>query len=337
MCIVKTIRLRYIAGFEKGALMTIGKSIRVYLADATVTGIRYAELVNWTGQAIACPRKRLSELQSWHEASKPGVYFLFEGRFGDSKPTVYVGESENVCNRLTTHDRDKEFWSEVVIFTSKDENLTKAHIKYLESTLVGLSKQADRYHLENGNTPPESSLPRADRDAMEEFIENIRMVLGILGYSILEPILKKNVSISSVLPTENKANDTSQSGELFLSVNNLTARGVATDEGFVLKEGSQLSKTNTESIPGKLVKIKERLLKDGVLKDDGSKLVATEDILLSSPSYAAAIVAGTSRSGPQSWKDASGKTMKQIEDASLEILLGSLKEEVLEVDPLVGT
>jgi hypothetical protein len=125
----------------------IGKSIRVYLADATVTGIRYAELVNWTGQAIACPRNRLTELASWPETSKPGVYFLFESRFGDSKPIAYIGESENVCQRLTSHDRNKEFWSEVVIFTSKDENLTKAHIKFLESSLVGLSKYADRYQL----------------------------------------------------------------------------------------------------------------------------------------------------------------------------------------------
>jgi hypothetical protein len=63
--------------------MAIGKSIRIYLADATVTGIRYAELVNWTGHAITCPRNRLSELKMWQEAAKPGVYFLFENRFGE--------------------------------------------------------------------------------------------------------------------------------------------------------------------------------------------------------------------------------------------------------------
>ncbi len=150
--------------------MTIGKSIRVYLADANVTGIRYAELVNWTGQAIACPRNRLRELTKWPEAEKPGVYFLFESRFGDSKPTAYVGESENVAQRLTTQDRNQEFWNEVILFTSKDENLTKAHIKFLESALVNLSRQADRYQLANGNTPPESNLPRADKDAMKEFV-----------------------------------------------------------------------------------------------------------------------------------------------------------------------
>lgn len=300
--------------------MAIGKSIRVYLADATVTGIRYAELVNWTGHAIACPRNRLNELSKWPEASKPGVYFLFESRFGDSKPIAYIGESENVSQRLTSHDRNKEFWNEVIIFTSKDENLTKAHIKHLESTLVNLSKQADRYQLENGNTPPESSLPRADRDAMEEFVVNVRMVLGVLGYPILEPILQEKQNQEEAVTTKEKQNSSNPLNDLTFTVNKLTAIGTVTDEGFVLKKGSQFSKTNTDSISGKLIKLKERLLNEGALKDEDNILIATRDILMTSSSYAAAIVAGTSRSGPQSWKAKNGKTMKQIEDEALECL-----------------
>lgn len=297
--------------------MPIGKSIRVYLADATVTGIRYAELVNWTGHALACPRTRLGELATWPETSKPGVYFLFEGRPGESKPLAYIGESENVSGRLTSHDRNKEFWNEVVIFTSKDENLTKAHIKFLESTLVSIAKQADRYSLENGNTPPESSLPRADRDAMAEFVENIRMVLGILGYPILEPLLRSRAPSQQVTNAAAIENGSSPMNDLIFRVNNLTAYGAATDEGFVLKKGSQFSATNTDSISGKLVAAKERYKFEGLLIQEGDHLVSTEDILMSSPSYAAAIVAGTSRSGPQSWKTASGRTLKEIEDAAL--------------------
>ncbi len=296
--------------------MIIGKSIRVYLEDATVTGIRYAELVNWTGQAFVCPRNRLNELKNWPDASKPGVYFLIEGQYSDTKPLAYIGESENVADRLTSHDRDKEFWSEVVIFTSKDNNLTKAHIKYLESSLVNLSKKANRYNLENGNSPTESSLPRPDSDAMKEFIENIRMVIGILGYSILEPILKSeppSEAIKIIVPEDNE----NSLSDLHFSVNNITAHGAVTDEGFVLKKGSKFSKNCTESIPGKLLRMRNQYIANGTLIDDGEAYIATEDILLSSASYAAAIVAGTSRSGPQSWKAPSGKTMKEIEDESL--------------------
>lgn len=299
--------------------MSIGKSIRVYLADATVSGIRYAEVVNWTGHAVACPRNRLGELSAWPETAKPGVYFLFEARLGDSKPLAYVGESENVAGRLTSHDREKEFWNEVVLFTSKDENLTKAHVKFLEATLVSMARQADRYDLENGNTPPESSLPRADRDAMAEFTENIRMVLGTLGYPILEPLIRQRAE--PPLPPEETARPSLDrklgSVDLIFKVNNLIAHGAVTDEGFVLKKGSQVSRHNTDSAATRVIKTKEQLLADGRLKPEGDHLLLEEDFLLSSSSYAAVLVAGTSRSGPQSWLTVDGRTLKSIEDASV--------------------
>ena len=57
--------------------MQFGKSIRIYLKDGTVTGIKFGEIVNQTIQAISCPRLRLSELSAYPEAKRPGVYFLF--------------------------------------------------------------------------------------------------------------------------------------------------------------------------------------------------------------------------------------------------------------------
>ena len=136
--------------------MSFGRSITIYLADGTPSGIRHVEIANWTGQAIYCPRSRFAELTKWEEAKRPGVYFLFERSSNDADNRVYIGESENVIKRLSNHDRDKEFWNELVIFTSKDENLTKSHIKYLESRLANLAIEAKRYDIENSNNPTES-------------------------------------------------------------------------------------------------------------------------------------------------------------------------------------
>lgn len=297
--------------------MPYGKSVRIFLPDATVTGIRHAEIVNRTGQTVACPRARLDELKHWPETAKPGVYFLFEARLGDSKPLAYIGESENVADRLLTHDRKKEFWNDVVIFTSKDDNLTKSHIKYLESRLEASAKAADRYELENGNTPTLSSLPRAERDAMDELLEDIRLVLGTLGYPILEPLVQpKIVASASASPP---APSTAADEELTFTVHDLSARGVRTNEGFVLKTGSTASKTNSDSVSGKIVKMKEQLLADGRLVDKGDHLLLAEDVLMSSSSYAAALIAGTARSGPQSWFAANGRSLKELEESALEI------------------
>lgn len=291
--------------------MAFGKSIRIFLPDATVTGIRHAEIINRTGQAIACPRSRLDELKNWPETVKPGVYFLFEARVGDSKPLAYIGESENVTERLLSHDRSKDFWNDVVIFSNKDDNLSKSHIKYLESRLESIARVADRYKLENGNTPTLSSLSRSEKESMEEFLEDIRLVLGTLGYPILEPLIQ-NTSISSSQSVPIPKSSASE--ELIFTVHKLIARGMQTDEGFVLKKGSTVSKNNTESLSIKLVKLKEQLISDGRFIIENDHLLLTEDILISSSSYAAALVAGTARSGPQSWYSFDGKSLKELED-----------------------
>jgi hypothetical protein len=288
--------------------MKFGRSIRIYLADGTPSGIRHVEIANWSGQAIACPRSRFVELSKWEEAKRPGVYFLFEKQNVDLENRVYIGESENVIKRLSDHDRNKDFWNEVVIFTSKDENLTKSHVKYLESRLVSIGIEAERYQLENSNTPTESNLPRADKDAMEEFIHNLRIIIGTLGHKLLEPLkvatIEQNTKSTVGIP-------------LSFALKELKAFGQMTDDGFLLLAGSDVSSSTSPSMPGNSKSIRDSWVSEGVLKLDGKNYKLIKDMLVSSSSYAAVIVAGTSRSGPQSWQDSEGRTLKVIEEKML--------------------
>ena len=285
-----------------------GQSIRIFLADGTPTGLRHVEIANWSGQALACPRSRFSELAKWDESKRPGVYFLFENSAGDNN-AAYIGESEDVFKRLADHGRKKEFWNEVIIFTSKDENLTKGHIKYLEARLVEISKDADRYELENSNTPTKSSLPRADAAAMEEFVDNIRIILGSLSHRILE-----SVSSRSIQTTLDQKEDSLMNYEFSFKVGKVTANGRVTDDGFLLLKGSQIAYKSSPSMPDKNRLFKDQMIADGLLENKGSYYLLVKDKLLSSSSYAATLVAGSSRSGPQSWKTPEGEYLKTIEE-----------------------
>jgi len=291
--------------------MRFGRSIRIYLADGTPSGIRHVEIANWSGQALYCPRSRFAELTKWDEANRPGVYFLFERSSNDTENRVYIGESENVIKRLSDHDRQKDFWNELVIFTSKDENLTKSHIKYLESRIASLAAQANRYHIENSNSPTESPLPRADRDAMEEFILNLKIVLGTLGHKVLEMI--------SVSPNTGKESEkkTLTGVSLSFCLKNFKAKGQVTDDGFLLLAGSELSSKTTSSLSAGWSALRQKWIKEGTLVLSGDAYVLQKDSLVSSSSCAAALVAGTTRSGPQSWQDEMGRTLKAIEETLL--------------------
>ncbi|MDN4504126.1 GIY-YIG nuclease family protein [Alteromonadaceae bacterium BrNp21-10] len=293
--------------------MSIGKTIRIYLDDGLITGIRHAEIVNWTGQAISTPRTRIKQLSDWPESQKPGVYFLFGVDDESGNPALYIGEAENVLDRLANHLANKDFWNEVIFFTSKDENLTKSHVKYLESQLVKIAKTVNRYVLLNGNAPQLSSLPRGDRDSMEEFIVNLRTLLGVMGHKALEPIathenIQKADSYKSL-----KVTDTTQN-IFHLNIKSVSAKALVSNEGIVVLEGSTVSEQVTESLSGGYKKLRNQLIENCTITLIDGVFKFTKDQLFTSPTQAAAIIVGYAINGRQSWQTCKGVSLKQLED-----------------------
>lgn len=307
--------------------MALGKSIRIYLADGGVTGIRHGEIVNWTGQAIACPRTRFPELREWAEAKRPGIYFLFGQDDETGQDSVYVGEAEVVFDRLCSHISGKDFWTELVAFTSKDDNLTKAHVRYLESRLVSLANGAGRYAIENSASPQLPSLPRGDSDAMEEFIGGIQTLLGVLGHRVLEPLIERAPvpTTHEVVPSPQPAIHTepepsadlavtpTQSQIFQLRVSNLIATAVRTDEGLVVLANSEAASAVQNSLSVGYRALRERLISSRVLIESGSKLKFAKDQLFRSPSQAAAVVVGYSINGRDNWKTPNGVSFTDFE------------------------
>ena len=293
--------------------MVRGKTIRIYLADGTVTGIRHAEILNWTGQGIACPRNKISDLAEWEESKLPGVYFLFGFSEFSEKPIAYIGEAENILTRLQYHLKNKDFWNEVIFFTNKDENLTKSHAKFLEAKIIDRASFAERYIIENDNQSNLPILPRSDRDAMEDFLDCIRLVLGALAHRILEPIIQNK----NILRDELQDNEISQKNyllelKLVMKIKNIQAEGILTDEGFVVLNGSD-SRLEDNGLREGYKKHKQNLIREGVLVEKDGKFKFSKEILFPSPSFAAAIIAGQQMNGRTSWKNLEGKTLKEIE------------------------
>lgn len=295
----------------------MGKTIRIYLADGSVSGIRHAEIVNWTGQAVSSPRTKNKSLVDWDESKKPGVYFLFGIDEESGRDAVYIGEAENVFDRLQNHIANKDFWNEVIFFTNKDENLTKSHVKYLESRLIKLVKGLGRYVVLNGNESQLPSLPRGDRDAMEEFLGNLKILLGTLGYKALEPLMKDTTSdlLYDQDISANQAQEENQI-ELNLNVKNLQAKAYLTNEGIVVSRGSQVSKDSKESLSPGYKKLREQLIKNGVIAMAANGYEFIDNQLFKSPSQAAAVIVGYPMNGRIYWKTNDGITLKQLEEYS---------------------
>jgi len=302
--------------------MNLGKSIRIYLKEGSVTGIKLAEVVNLTIQALSSPRKKLSDLNEYfrNQVNTQGVYFLIGTDDETGKSKVYIGEAENVWDRLKNHAVNKDFWSEVILFTSKDDNITKSHVKYLESRLIEITKETERYLLDNSNTPSLSSLPLPDRDAMEEFILNVKLLNGVLGHKFLENQIsyKNDKSTSAIETVEQKKSDYNLDEiELNLKIKNISANAVLTDEGIVVLAGSEVSEKQSKNFGYKT--LREELIQDGTIqKSYIGKLVFSKKHLFASPSAAAAVIVGYSINGRRTWKDKKGRTLTEIEKMEIE-------------------
>src|SRR5205823_2267164 len=154
------------------------------LADGTPDGLRIVEKSNWTGRAVVCSRSQLPQVKARPEFGKTGTYVLRGPSDSADLPTIYIGEGDPTRPRLESHLAKKDFWTSLVLFTSKDENLNKAHVQYLEARLITLARDAKRCILENGNVPQLPSLSEPDTAEMEGFLEEMLLVYPLLGVGV---------------------------------------------------------------------------------------------------------------------------------------------------------
>lgn len=282
--------------------MKFGKTIRIFLIDGDPNGRMTCELSNWTGKAYKIPRIKIKECTDREDLFNTGVYLLF-GKDENGTEQVYIGEAETILTRLTQHLNQKDFWNETIVFVSKDDNLNKAHIKYLENRLFEIASSVKRYKIENTITPTQSSISESDKSEMEEFIENIRILVNALGHKLFEE-KREN---------QNIANKPSQEFTLTNPRENASAIGIPTSEGFVVFKGSFFSTTTTPKIPVGLLKIREELIRTGKAVLVGENYQLTEDHLFNSPSQAAGVILGKSANGLTEWRINAGLNLKDYE------------------------
>jgi len=266
-----------------------GRSVRLFLVDGTPQGMRTAEVGNWTGLALVCPRTDLAKLGKRNAVHGAGVYLLVAPSEAlTSRLRVYVGEADDVWVRLQTHDSKKDWWTWVVVFVSKDENLTKAHVRWLEAKLVQEASAAKRADMENGAEPGGGHLPEADASDMEAFLDNVRLLLPVLGIDVLSA--DAHAGSTKVLTLELKWEDA-------------RAECVVRDGQFVVKKGSTARPKEVESLGEGYRDMRAKLKDVGVLQvGDGGLLHFTVDYAFDSPSAAAAMVSGTGLNGRAAWK-----------------------------------
>lgn len=279
--------------------MKFGKTIKIFLIDGEPNGRMTCELSNWSGKAYKIPRIKVKDCIDRNDLVSTGVYLLL-GKDEEGKELVYIGEAESILKRLNQHLNQKDFWNEAIVFISKDENLNKAHVKYLENRLHNIAHSAKRYKVENSIIPTQSSISESDRAEMEEFVENIKMLVNTLGHKVFD---------------EKRDFKPKQKVEIFAikAARGADGQGEPTSDGFVVLKGSKAASTIVNSMTPSFVKLRQKLIDEGVLVNKIEYFEFSDDYIFSSPSTAAVMVMGRNANGLSEWKLKDGKTLKEFE------------------------
>lgn len=266
--------------------MPYGRTIELFLVDGEPEGIVTAELSNWNGSAIKIPRTDVLACKRT-DITGVGVYFLFckNDRGLDS---VYIGEAENILERLKQHirdydsDRERYYWSTAVAFLGRD--LNKALIRYLENRFVETARECKQYEILTKNTFSKTVLKESQIAVMEEFIDNVKILINVLGYKVF----------SEAKP------DSPAMENLYCTGNGAQAMGHFSAGGFTVLKGSITSDHESDSFPTRAKgyhDLKRKLEANSVIEDRHF----TVDYEFNSPSAAAAVVLGRSANGKKEW------------------------------------
>lgn len=277
--------------------------------DGHAQGRIKCTLANWTGIAYKIPRTMLDKARDITYLEQTGIYFLFGTMEDSGDPVVYVGQAgvrkngRGILCRLDEHKRDSkmDYWTEAVAFTTSNNSFGPTEISYLENRFCNMAVEANRYIVKNSNDPNPGNITEEKESELEEFIVYTKLVMGALGYKIFEPLITHENEKS-------KEEIFSEEPFLFFKTAKAEATGKRTSEGFVVLAGSSISLEYTKSCPESAVKLRKKYAEK--IDDKG---ILKADILFSSPSSAAAFVGGSSLSGNIMWKDATGRTLKEID------------------------
>ena len=277
--------------------MSFGKTIELFWVNGTADGIITAELSNWNGKGIKIPRTEIMSCLR-EDVCEPGVYFLL-CQEDDGTDSVYIGEAENIKDRLAQHIRDyqsgkeKYYWNTAVIFVGRD--LNKALIRYLENRLVEIATECSRYRLLTKNTYKNTVIKESQIASMEEFIGNIKVLINAMGYKILESVPMA----------------TNTTEYLFCKSGSANGKGFISAGGFTVVKGSKVSDrlaNSFETGAKSYFDLRKKLECDGIITDG----VFLKNYEFSAPSAASSVVLGRSSNGRMEWKTQSGKKLSEL-------------------------
>ncbi|MFI3241744.1 MAG: DUF4357 domain-containing protein [Alphaproteobacteria bacterium] len=271
------------------------ETIRIFLPDGNPKGVREADISGHPVEIILMPKIEIKNNKN--KLDFLGCYILVDTLTAE-KPEIYIGEGK-VKERVSQHITAKPFWNYLFAIRLKDEaGFNKAQISHLERELIKYAKKVNQSNLmENKQEPVKYPMDKHESGLLKKFLDDIEILLPCLGLKILQPLSEGKKA--DILTIKNKQGFNASAEEV--------------EDGFLVHKGAIARLDHTPSFVGTSeYRYRQRLLDDGILKQENSVLVLQEDHKFSSPSNAAGVILGASVNGLNYWINSKGQTLTDI-------------------------
>lgn len=163
------------------------KTINLLLYDGTLKGVISIEDSSWnSGELYSAPRDSVNDLLEMEACKKYGVYLLY------STERVYIGQSNDLARRITQHISGKEWWSNVILLTTKDDSLTHSDIDFLEAKLIGKASSVGSLDCDNKTKGNDPKIDKFRAVMLTQFLNEALFLIELIGVHVFSP--KVNIS-----------------------------------------------------------------------------------------------------------------------------------------------
>ena len=162
------------------------KTIKMLLYDGTLNGVMNISDSAWeSGKMYAAPRESINDLISRADCKKYGVYLLL------SEQQVYVGQASDLERRTKQHLTDKDWWTQVILMTTKDDSFNASDIDYLEASLIDLAGKAGKSDSDNRKRGNPQKVDEFRQAELEQYLEEALFLLELVGIRVFKKETRK--------------------------------------------------------------------------------------------------------------------------------------------------
>lgn len=301
------------------------KTMTTQFIDGEAQGLRLCNCIGSLITTVYMPRPYLARAKQLGLPSR-GIYFLLK-MDGTNIKKVYVGQTTQGINRLNDHNAKKKWWDRAVLFLSDDFN------NFTLDTVNGLEKYAIEKAMANApgilenKVAPKYQILTFQKPFIESLYHEVEFMMAALGVELVAPtptvtstqIGKKQV-VKKVQPQVTQPTPAPAQGGMAVT---MTRRGISvsgTYSGGAKGTLTLLAGANIDMAAAIHAKdkgtpaLRQQLLSQGklIVQGGGSLAMLGEDVTFASPTAAAQFVYGGAINGRVNWKDASGKSIKDV-------------------------